>query len=67
MINFFQSSKVEEDYDSFIDSLMHQLRQTPAMVICEPNLTYNFTACPVFGSGDLSKVNSRYAYKTINY
>ncbi|XP_024080404.1 histone-lysine N-methyltransferase 2D-like isoform X6 [Cimex lectularius] len=53
-----KSSKVEEDYDSFIDSLMHQLRQTPAMTICEPNLTYNFTGSPIVGSGDLSKVNS---------
>ncbi|KAK9512092.1 hypothetical protein O3M35_000594 [Rhynocoris fuscipes] len=53
-----KSSKVEEDYDAFIDSLMHQLRQTPALSICEPNLTYNFTGSPVFGSGDLSKVNS---------
>ncbi|KAF6206910.1 hypothetical protein GE061_018146 [Apolygus lucorum] len=54
-----KSSKVEEDYDSFIDSLMLQLRQIPTtMTICEPNLTYNFTGSPVFGSGDLSKVNS---------
>ncbi|XP_014291793.1 histone-lysine N-methyltransferase 2C isoform X5 [Halyomorpha halys] len=53
-----KSSKVEEDYDSFIDSVMHQLRQTPGMSICEPNLTYNFTGCPPFGAGDMSKVNS---------
>lgn len=50
---------MEEDYDSFIDSLMHQLRQTQSLSICEPNLTYNFTGSPIFGSGDLSKVNSR--------
>ncbi|KAG8330825.1 hypothetical protein J6590_054113 [Homalodisca vitripennis] len=55
------SSKVEEDYDSFIDTLMAQLRQTPAMAVLEPSLGGNYTVCPIFGAGDLSKVhlNSR--------
>uniref|UniRef100_A0A1B6CMU8 Histone-lysine N-methyltransferase n=1 Tax=Clastoptera arizonana TaxID=38151 RepID=A0A1B6CMU8_9HEMI len=53
-----KNSKVEEDYDSFIDALMVQLRQTPAMSILEPSLSRNFTVCPIFGSGDLSKVSS---------
>ncbi|XP_046682378.1 histone-lysine N-methyltransferase 2C-like isoform X2 [Homalodisca vitripennis] len=56
-----KSSKVEEDYDSFIDTLMAQLRQTPAMAVLEPSLGGNYTVCPIFGAGDLSKVhlNSR--------
>lgn len=48
---------MEEDYDSFIDALMVQLRQTPAMSILEPSLSRNYTVCPIFGAGDLSKVH----------
>jgi len=56
-----KSSKMEEDYDSFIDSLMAQLRQSPAMSVLEPSLSRNFSVCPIFGSGDLTKIhlNSR--------
>ncbi|XP_054279340.1 histone-lysine N-methyltransferase 2D-like isoform X3 [Macrosteles quadrilineatus] len=56
-----KSSKMEEDYDSFIDSLMAQLRQSPAMSVLEPSLSRNFSVCPIFGSGDLAKIhlNSR--------
>lgn len=48
--------RLEEDYDTFIDNLMIQLRQLPAMQIQEPLLGKNYGVCPIFGSGDLSKV-----------
>ncbi|XP_075232135.1 uncharacterized protein LOC142330615 [Lycorma delicatula] len=56
-----KTSKVEEDYDSFIDALMVQLRQAPAMTVLEPCLGRNFAVCPIFGTGDLTKIhlNSR--------
>lgn len=51
-------SKVEEDYDTFIDNLMVQLRQLPHMQILEPTLCRNFGVGPVYGTGDLSKMGS---------
>ncbi|XP_031333016.1 histone-lysine N-methyltransferase 2C-like isoform X3 [Photinus pyralis] len=51
-----KSSKVDEDYDSYIDSLLIQLRALPSMIVQEPQLNRNFGVVPVFGSGDLSKV-----------
>lgn len=66
LIIMFQSSKVEEDHDTFIESIMNQLRKLPNMAICEPNLTYNFTGCPPFGAGDMSKVNSWLVLSTFN-
>jgi len=50
------SSKVEEDYDSFIEHLMPQLRQLPSLNVLEPELGRNFAVCPIFGSGDLAKL-----------
>uniref|UniRef100_A0A1L8DX99 Putative histone-lysine n-methyltransferase trr n=1 Tax=Nyssomyia neivai TaxID=330878 RepID=A0A1L8DX99_9DIPT len=49
-------SKIEEDYDTFIDNLMVQLRQLQHMQILEPTLCRNFGVGPVFGCGDLSKM-----------
>lgn len=48
-----QGSKPEEDYDSFIDALMSQLRQLQPMNVIEPSLNQNLTACPIFGMGDV--------------
>lgn len=50
-----KSTRQEEDYDTYIDSLMLQLRQLPPMQILEPLLPRNFGVCPLFGTGDLSK------------
>lgn len=54
-----KGSRYEEDYDTFIDNLMAQLRLLPPMQIQEPALTTNFAVCPVFGSGDLTKLKSK--------
>ncbi|XP_059056838.1 histone-lysine N-methyltransferase 2C-like [Achroia grisella] len=54
-----KGSRYEEDYDTFIDSLMTQLRLLPPMQIQEPSLTTNFAVCPLFGSGDLTKLKSK--------
>lgn len=51
-----KGSRVEEDYDTFIDNLLIQLRLLPALQIQEPMLCKNYGVCPVFGSGDLSKI-----------
>lgn len=50
---FPKGSKPDEDYDSFIDALMSQLRQLQPMNVIEPSLNQNLTACPLFGMGDL--------------
>lgn len=54
-----KSSKVEEDYDSYIDNLLVQLRSLPPMIVAEPVLSRNFSVVPIFGSGDLSKVGNK--------
>ncbi|CAB3379589.1 Hypothetical predicted protein [Cloeon dipterum] len=50
------SSKIEEDYDSYIDHLMPQVRQLPSLNVLEPELGRNYAVCPVFGAGDLAKL-----------
>lgn len=54
-----KGSRYEEDYDTFIDNLMTQLRLLPSMQIQEPALTTNFAVCPLFGSGDLTKLKNK--------
>ncbi|CAB3239125.1 unnamed protein product [Arctia plantaginis] len=54
-----KGSRYDEDYDTFIDNLMVQLRSMPAMQIQEPALTTNFAVCPLFGSGDLTKLKNK--------
>ncbi|XP_047528678.1 histone-lysine N-methyltransferase 2C-like [Vanessa atalanta] len=54
-----KGSRYEEDYDTFIDNLMGQLRLLPPMQIQEPALTTNFAVCPLFGSGDLTKLKNK--------
>lgn len=56
--------KSEEDYDSFIDNLMLQIKSLPQMQILEPLLPKNFGVCAIFGSQDLQKVNSLKRYNT---
>ncbi|XP_050538533.1 histone-lysine N-methyltransferase 2D-like isoform X4 [Daktulosphaira vitifoliae] len=52
-----KGSKPDEDYDSFIDVLMSQLRQLQPMSVIEPSLNQNLTACPVYGIGDIANQN----------
>lgn len=54
-----KSSKVEEDYDTFIENLMVQLRQLPPMSVTEPILGRNYAVCPVYGSGELNKMTNK--------
>lgn len=44
--------KAEEDYDTFIESLMVQLRSLQPMQILEPLLPKNYSACSIFGVND---------------
>ena len=57
-------SRLEEDYDTFIDNLMIQLRQLQPMAVLEPLLGKNFNVCPIFGSGDLTKFGGPVDYNT---
>ncbi|CAL4174230.1 unnamed protein product, partial [Meganyctiphanes norvegica] len=54
-----QGSRVEEDYDAYIDGVMQQLRAMPPLTITEPSVPRNFNLCPVFGSGDLTKLGRK--------
>lgn len=57
-------SRLDEDYDTYIDNLMVQLRQLPPMAVLEPRLGKNYGVCPVFGSGDLSKFGGPLEYNS---
>lgn len=56
-----QVSKTDEDYnyDSFVDTLMTQLRQLPPLSITEPLLTHNYAVCLPYGSGDPTKMSMK--------
>lgn len=54
-----KGSKVEEDYDTYIDGVLHQLRTLPPMTVAEPVLNKNFSVVPIFGCGDLSKLGGK--------
>lgn len=54
-----KSSKVDEDYDSYIESLLAQMRTLPAMTVSEPILNKNYNVVNIFGAGELLKVGSR--------
>jgi histone-lysine N-methyltransferase MLL3 len=59
-----QGSKVDEDYDTYIENLMTQLRQLPPMNVLEPALSRNYAVCSIFGSGDLAKIGTSRDYTT---
>lgn len=63
----FQTSKTDEDYsyDSFVDTLMTQLRQLPPLSITEPQLTHNYAVCLPYGSGDPTKTNIKLVMKVL--
>lgn len=52
------TTKIDEDYDTYIDNLMVQLKLMPPMQILEPTLNRNYSICTAFGAGDLSKFGS---------
>ena len=57
----WQISKSDEDhnYDTFVDSLMAQLRQLPPLPITEPLLSHNYAVCMPYGAGDPAKISIR--------
>lgn len=57
-------SRLDEDYDTFIENLMIQLRQRQSMAVLEPFLSRNYGVCPIFGSGDLAKISGQKDYNT---
>ncbi|XP_021938191.1 uncharacterized protein LOC110838870 isoform X2 [Zootermopsis nevadensis] len=59
-----KGSKVDEDYDTYIENLMMQLRQLPPMSVLEPALSRNYAVCSIFGSGDLTKIGTTRDYST---
>ncbi|CAH1993564.1 unnamed protein product [Acanthoscelides obtectus] len=54
-----KNSKIDEDYDTYIDGILNQLRQLPPMTVSEPVLNRNYGAVPVFGAGDMSKLGNK--------
>lgn len=52
------ASKCDEDYDTFIDNLMNQLKLMPPMQILEPTLNRNYLICTAYGASDLGKFGS---------
>ncbi|XP_067626890.1 histone-lysine N-methyltransferase trr isoform X2 [Eurosta solidaginis] len=54
-------SKIEEDYDNFIDNLMTNLKQMKPLQVLEPLLNRNFVVCSTYGlSNNLPRgVNSK--------
>ncbi|XP_046742436.1 histone-lysine N-methyltransferase 2C-like isoform X3 [Diprion similis] len=59
-----KGSRQDEDYDTFVDNLMSQLRQLQPMAVLEPLLGRNYGVCPIFGFGDLSKIGTQRDYST---
>lgn len=51
-----KSSKLDEDYDAYIDGVLAQLRTLPPMVVSEPVLNKNYNVVSVYGTDELNKV-----------
>ncbi|CAH1176242.1 unnamed protein product [Phaedon cochleariae] len=54
-----KNSKIEEDYDTYIDGVLTQLRQLPAMNVSEPVLNRNYGIVAVIGAGDMLKLGTK--------
>ncbi len=55
-----KGSRLDEgDYDNYIDSVMHQMKNLPPIPTVEPKLSHCFNACSAFGTGDIAKVLSK--------
>ena len=51
-----KGSKIDDsDYDSFIDTVMGQLKNLPPVTTVEPKMGHYYNACPIFGEGDILK------------
>ena len=52
-----KGSKLDDnDYDSYLDNVMSQLKNLPNVSTVEPRIRNYYSACPVFGTGDLGKL-----------
>lgn len=55
-----KGSRVDDgDYDNYIYTVMHQLKNLPPMSTVEPKLSHCFNACGVYGIGDVPKLMSK--------
>merc|ERR1719300_2137887 len=55
-----KGSRAEDgDYDNYIDSVMHQLKNLPPMSTVEPKLSHSFNACSIYGTGEVPKLMSK--------
>ena len=55
-----KGSRVDDgDYDNYIDTVMHQLKNLPPMSTVEPKLSHSFNACPLYGTGEVPKLMSK--------
>ena len=55
-----KGSRLDEgDYDNYIDTVMHQLKNLPPIPTVEPRLSHCFNACSAYGTGDIAKVLSK--------
>ena len=51
-----KGSRVDDsDYDSYLDSLMAQLKNLPPLNTVEPKLHHFYNACPLIGCGEMPK------------
>ena len=51
-----KGSRVDDsDYDSYLDSVMSQLKNLPPVATVEPRLHHFYNACPVLGCGEMPK------------
>ena len=51
-----KGSRVDEsDYDSYLDSVMSQLKNLPPVATVEPRLHHFYNACPLYGCGEMPK------------
>lgn len=51
-----KSSKIDEDYDTYMEGVLAQLRTLPPMVVQEAQLHRNFGIASIFGGGDFSRL-----------
>lgn len=54
-----KSSKVDEDYDTYLDGVLAQLRTLPPLSVKEPVFHRNYGVVPIFGCGDFSKLGTK--------
>merc|ERR1719245_2280972 len=55
-----KGSRVDDgDYDNYIDTVMHQLKNLPPMSTVEPKLSHSFNACSIYGTGEVPKLMSK--------